>query len=277
MKRLVWLAVLAGCSASPGPTTPQDETLRRLNDAGDAAYNLEEPGQAAEQYRAALGRARQRDDATAIDDAGFNLATAELRENRPKAAMKTAAELRAELSQRGVADPAFDLVTATALFRLGDLAAADRAAAPLAAGRNRALADAAWFLRGLIADARGDASLLHQAAAALSPAADPADKAELRARVAHDPALAAHAADLRRTALDYRGMARALALAAQYTPDPAGSADLFLRAGQSAAEQHDAAQARAWLLQVRARTPDPVVRAEAERILRSLRPRSAGE
>jgi len=277
VKRLLWLAVLAGCTASPGAATPQDETLRRLTNAGDAAYNLEEPGQAAEQYRAALGRARQRDDAAAIDDAGFNLATAELRENQPNAAMATARELRAELARRGVADPAFDLITATALFRLDDLAPADRVAAPLTGGRDKALADAAWFLRGLIADKQGDGGVLRQAAAALSPAADAGDKAELRARMAHDPALALHAADLRRDALDYRGMARVLALAAEYTPDPATSADLFLRAGQSAAEQHDAAQARIWLVRVRAEAPDPAVRAEAERILRSLPVRDVRE
>ena len=126
MKRLAWLILLAGCGGSPGATTPQDETLQRLAHAGDIAYTLEEPGQAADQYRAALARARQRDDAAAIDDAGFNLATAELRENRPKAAMATAQEIGAEIARRGVVDPALDLITATALFRLDKPDAADR-------------------------------------------------------------------------------------------------------------------------------------------------------
>ena len=110
---------------------------------------------------------------------------------------------------------------------------------------------------------------MRQAAAALSPAADAGDRAELQARIAHDPALALHAADLRRDALDYRGMARALALAGRFSPDAGQSASLFLRAGQSAAAQHDVAQARTWLAKAHA-SADPVLRAEAGLALASL-------
>ena len=52
----------------------------------------------------------------AIADAGFNLATAQLRAGQPQAALETAHQLQAELARRGVDDPAFDLVPATALF-----------------------------------------------------------------------------------------------------------------------------------------------------------------
>ena len=165
------------------------------------------------------------------------------------------ARCRPELARRGIAEPDFDLITATAAFRLGDLASADRLAAGLS-GAPPDLADAAWFLRGLIADARGDRPGLEAAAAALTPSADAADAGELRARLTHDPALALRVAGLRRDALDYRGMARALALAAGCTPDVVAAADLYLRAGRSAAAEGDAPQARTWLGRARALAPD---------------------
>jgi tetratricopeptide (TPR) repeat protein len=265
----VVVAVLAGCSSAPkGP--PEDRTLARLGHAGDIAFNLEQPEQAAEQYRAALARARTRDDAAAIADAGFNLATAQLRAGQPRAALDTARQLQAELARRGVAEPAFDLVAATALFRLNDLAAADVLAAGLTRQTDPALADSAWFLRGLIADTGADGPGLATAAASLTAAADAGDSAELRARVSHDRALALRAADLRRDALDYRGMARCLALAARYTPDASSAADLYLRAGRSAAAQGDVQQARIWLSAARDRAPDAVLRTEAEQAQHDL-------
>jgi hypothetical protein len=268
-RMLALVLLLAGCSSAP-PTTPEDPTLSRLDHAGDIAFKLEQPDQAAEQYRAALVRARVRDDAAAIADAGFNLATAELRANRPKDALQTAADLRAELARRGIVDPDFDLISATALFRLGDLAGADRVAAGITGNRDPALANAAWFLRGLIADAQDDRPGLEKATLSLTPAANPADTAELRARLTHDRALALHAADLRRDQLDYRGMARALALAAGLTPSRAEAADLYLRAGRSAAGQGDTADARFWLERARDLSPDMSLRADAARALHDL-------
>jgi hypothetical protein len=263
------LALLAGCSASP-KGTPDDATLSRLGHAGDIAFNQEQPAQAADQYRAALARARTRDDAAAIADARFNLAAAQLRAGQPRAALATAHQFQAELARRGIADPAFDLGSATALFRLNDLAGADAVAAGLTGSAAPGLANAAWFLRGLIADRRGDRSGLTTAAASLTRAADAGDVAELQARLSHDGGLALHAADLRRDVLDYRGMARCLALAAQYTADSSSATDLYLRAGRSAAAQGDAQQARAWLAAARDRAPDAGLRAEIDRAQRDL-------
>ncbi len=272
-RTLLLLLVLSACARSPADTPPVDEALLRMGQAGNTAYDLERPKEAAAQYRVALDRARERDDAGAIADTGFNLAVAQLRAGQPADALRTARTLQAELARRGVNDPAFDLIIATAEFRLGNPAAADRVAARLTTGRTPTLADPAWFLRGLIADASGNRAGLDRAAAALSPAADPADVDELRARRTHDRAAALRAADRRRTALDYRGLARALALAASLTQDPAAAADLYLRAGRSAAAHGETAQARAWLTQSRARAPDPQLRDEAARALHAL-PRS---
>jgi hypothetical protein len=83
------------------------------------------------QYRAALARARTRDDAAAIADAGFNLATAQIRAGQPRDAMRTAQALRVELKRRGIVDPQFDLISAIALFRLHDFSASDRVSAGL--------------------------------------------------------------------------------------------------------------------------------------------------
>jgi hypothetical protein len=263
------LLVLGGCSSAPkGP--PEDPTLARSGHAGDIAFNLEQPGQAAVQYRVALARARTRDDAAAIADAGFNLATAQMRAGQPREAMQTAHELQAELARRGIVDPAFDLIPAIALFRLGDLAGADRVAVGLTANHDPALANAAWFLRGLIADVQHDRAGLERAVASLTPGADPGDVAELQARVSRSTALALHAADLRRERLDYRGMARALALAAQFSPDASQAADLYLRAGRSAAAQGDEPDARLWLHQGRLRATDPGLLNSVERAIRDL-------
>jgi hypothetical protein len=173
------------------------------------------------EYRAALARARTRDDAAAIADAGFNLATAQIRAGQPRDAMRTAQALQVELKRRVIVDPQFDLISAIAMFRLHDLSASDQAAAELSASKDPTLANAAWFLRGLIADERHDRAGLEKAAASLTAAANPADVAELQSRLS-----ALHAADLRRDRLDYRGMARALALVAQFTSCAPEAADL---------------------------------------------------
>nr|WP_294521703.1 hypothetical protein [uncultured Rhodopila sp.] len=266
---LAVIALFAGCSSPPkGP--PDDAALSRLGHAGTIAFNLEQPTQAVEQYRAALARAHTRDDAGAIADAGFNLATAQLRAGQPQAALDTARQIQAELARRGITDPAFDLIAATALFRLDDLAASDATAARLAASGDPAMANPAWFMRGLIADIHADRPGLERAAGSLTKTADAADSAELQARLSHDPSPALHAADLRRTALDYRGMARCLALAAQYTPDPEAAADLYLRAGRSAAARGETAEARIWLTAARDHAADAGLRQDADEGLQHL-------
>ena len=65
-------------------------------------------------------------------------------------------------------------------------------------------------------------------------------------------------------------MARALALAADYTPNAAKAADLYLRAGRSAAAQGDTANARIWLRNARKLSSDKNVRDLAEQGLTKL-------
>ena len=65
-------------------------------------------------------------------------------------------------------------------------------------------------------------------------------------------------------------MARALALAAQYTPNASAAADLYLRAGRSAAAQGDAEDARTWLAEAREGAMDTALRKDADQALRDL-------
>ena len=151
------------------------------------------------------------------------------------------------------------LVQAAAAYRLGAadeaLAAAQEvlARSPL----DRETASRAWYIRGAVLADRGDAQGLAQALAAIPPSAQPdqeGDRLELSGRAAllagaSDRAAREleQAADQRRLALDYRGMARALALAGEAVLRQGRSGDaavLFLRAGRSALLQGDVATGR---------------------------------
>jgi hypothetical protein len=213
--------LIAGCGASaPDPAAPlTDEILQRDTNAGRLAYELERDEEATTQYHAALTRAQERDDLAAIGDAGYNLAVVELRANAPDRALADARATRAELERRGATlFPALLLAEATALNRTGAVAEADRAAQAIQRAGDVDAAARATFLRGLIADERGDGTGLAAAVDALNAAKTPpleADFAELAARLAlrrSDPAhaqrQAARAAELRQKALDYRGLAQ---------------------------------------------------------------------
>jgi hypothetical protein len=278
------LVVGCGGSASDPTATLTDETLQRETHAGHLAYELERDEEAVAQYRAALTRAQARDDPDAIGDTGYDLAVAELRANAPDRALADAQATRTELERRGVRPfPALLLAEATALYRTGAIAEADRAAQPIQRAADADAAARATFLRGLIADERGDEAGLATAVDALNAAKTPAleaDFTELAARLAlrhSDPARAlqqaARAAELRQATLDYRGLARALAVegaADERGGDKAAAADLFLRAGRSAAAQGDKTNARAWLRRATSLATGQPVSRDAADLLRGL-------
>jgi tetratricopeptide (TPR) repeat protein len=263
---LALLAALfvAACSGSPsdaGP--PPDRRLEQTNSAGSRALALNQTAEAIKQYRVALMLAYERDDAGAIGDVGYNLAVAQLRAGAAADAARTVREIRTELDRRHKPPPAeLVLVQAAVAYRLGApeeaLAAVQEvlARSPL----DRETASRAWYIRGAVLADRGDAQGLAQALAAIPPSAQPdqeGDRLELSGRAAllasaSDRAAREfeQAADQRRLALDYRGMARALALAGAAVERQGRAADaavLFLRAGRSASLQGDAATARTLL------------------------------
>ena len=258
-----------------------DETLQRATNAGQLAMQLERPEEAVARYQEALTRAQARDDLAAIGDLGYNLAVAELEANHPDKALVVARSTEQELRRRGATPfPALLLVEATALYRTGDLDAADKLARETAAGKDQQAAERATFLSGLIADERGDEAGLAEAAGRLGNATDPslqADAAELDARLAlrrNETAMARQqaerAAELRQQTLDYRGLARALALAgeaAERTGDAKAASDLYLRAGRSAAAQGDKDSARVWLQLAAKLATDDAVRDAATELL----------
>jgi hypothetical protein len=252
--------------------------------AGELALTLNRPQEATQQYRNALQRAEMRDDLPAISDYSYNLAVAELAANDPAAALKTLRGLRAELARRG--EPGFaalDLLEATALYRTGARAQAATLSQAIERTGVQPEAGQAAFLLGLIADDQNDAAGLAAAAQSIGhPATDTgrADALELSARLSRrqdDAAAAQHSAEeaaaIRRDLHDYRGIARALsvaAAAAQQVGATSAAASFYLRAGRSAAVQGDTQAAKQWLQRALALSHDPELRAAAKESLAGL-------
>jgi hypothetical protein len=169
------------------------------------------------------------------------------------------------------------------LYRTGASREADRMAAQVEAGGDPAAAARAAFLRGLIADEAGNEAGLDAALVRLAhpvSAEERADAYELAARrdiragaFAAAASEAAQAVALRRSAMDYRGMARGLAVQAEAVArmgDTTQAADLYMRAGESAAAQGDAGSARRWVHHAVALDDSPTLRRAARRTLAEL-------
>jgi hypothetical protein len=287
---LLLAACGGGAPADEGP--PPDRRLEQANQAGTRALAVNRTADAIKQYRAALAIAYERDDATAIGDVGYNLAVAQLRSGAPSEAARTVREIRSELERRRqLPPPELVLVQAAAAYRLG---AAEEALAAtgevLARSPPSEIATRAQYIRGAVSADRGDAQGLAQALAAIPPSARPdqeSDRLELSGRAAMlsgsiDRAARdfEQAADQRRLALDYRGMARALSLAGDAVLRAGRTGDaavLFLRAGRSALLQGDAATGKTLLDradQLARQSGSPDVRAEIERVRKTPPPRS---
>ncbi|GBR49733.1 hypothetical protein AA11825_1453 [Acetobacter pomorum DSM 11825] len=205
------------------------------------------------QYRKAADLALLRDDVSAITEAGYDLAVAQLAANAPDKALQTTQATRQAAAARGQTQLyALDLVEAAAHYRLGHYSSAISSATQAMQSSDTALAGRAALVLGLAADAQSDSANLQKAAAYLASLKKPlsstqqADQAEIQARVLRQSApqqaetLAMQAADLRRADGAYRDMARALALAARIASaqgDQQKARALWERAAQSAAAQ----------------------------------------
>jgi tetratricopeptide (TPR) repeat protein len=252
---------LAACGGSTPVDTgpPPDTKLDIANKAGTQALSMDMPVQAVRQYKLALTRAYERDDTEAIADTAYNLALAQMRAGDPKEALRTAREARAELDRRRVPVPAeLALVQSAAAYRAGDLGGAASAAQQVLElkARDPDTVPRAWFIRGLVAAERGDGTTLAQAIAALPPSKQAdieADRQELTGRaalLAGQPAEALvsfeRSAANRQQALDYRGMARVLAMAGEASLKLNRTSDaavFFMRAGRTNLLQGDTAAA----------------------------------
>lgn len=274
--RSVLAAVLclaaAGLAACGGTATPPPEPPDKqlASDQKLARFALErgQYDQSVTLYQRTLDRAYARDEAAVIAQVGYESAVALLRSGEAANAAARARGVREELLRRGVTpQPELLLTEAVALYAAGDALAAD-SAAEAAAGAASASPDSeavtvrAAHVRGMIAADRTDAAALSQAIAAMSEpkaAGLRADKMELTGRrsLLQGDAVAAEAlfletADLRRESDDYVGVARATAFAgaaAEAAGQPQAAADLYMRAGRSAANLDRPEDAEAWLRQ----------------------------
>ena len=154
------LALAACGGGSPVDTgPPPDVRLDQANRAGTQALSVDMPSLAVREYKVALARAYERDDAGAIADVAYNLALAQMKAGDAKAALATVHDARGELDRRRVEIPAeLFLVQAAAAYRTGDLPGA-AAAAQDALGRpakDPDTAPRAWFIRGLVAADQGN-------------------------------------------------------------------------------------------------------------------------
>ena len=252
--------MLAACGGSGGAVEtgpPPELKLDQANQAGTQALSMGMPALAVRQYKVALARAYERDDAGAIADIAYNLALAQMRAGDSKAALATVREARAELDRRHTPVPAeLVLVQAAAAYRSGDRGAAAAAAQDVldrgakdpdaaAPGSSAAWSPRAWR--------RAAARPVDRSPSGLKQADLETDRQELRGRAAlldNRPAEAlalfeqsAATASRRSTIV---GMARALSLAgdaALRSNRAADAANFFLRSGRSALLQGDTAAA----------------------------------
>jgi len=260
------LLLLAGCGGHPAVAVapPQDSALTLATDSGRQSLEFGRLKQAVAEYKQAYTLAVARDDVQAIGDFGYNLAVAQLADDEASGALRTTLRTRDALAARTASGFAeLDLVQSAALHRLGRDTDADRLAAHAqATAASAATVARASYVRGLIADKRGDAPGLSAALAGFGrpkvASADwEADHDDLMARLEllrgnyrKAASFAQRAADIHRVQLNYRAMASTLALAAEATRragSPQDAADLYLQAGDSAAARGDTASAARWL------------------------------
>lgn len=293
----VAVLTLSGCGSSPpkqkGPAP--DQELERFNRAARQAFDKGRDEQAANLYRRALERAYLRDDSAAILDAQYNLAVCLLNLQSYEEALDVVRRANTEMAVANHARTVdFLLLEATIFHRRGNLDQAWQItdqilSSPIDA--SSAIGSKTHFLRGLMASERGDMAQLRAEITALGQPQQSrlrADRQELLGRLAMaeqnwDAAIEAFdaAANLRREALDYRGMLRAIVLAGE-AHKKAGrtreAAIYYLRAGRSAFWQNQFDDARQWLnqsAQLANSAGDDQIHLEAHRLLRQVKGSSA--
>ena len=289
---MVCLFMTEGCGASR--VVPRgsggDETAMRINRSARIAYDNGQLEQAANLYRQALNRAYLRDDRQAVVDAQYNLAVCMLALRSYDESLVWVHRAQRELvydQQRVTVD--FLLLEAVIMFRTGDPDSAWRITDKILSVPELSpvtVAGKTHFLRGLIADQRGDSDQLSREITALAKYTDPggqADHKELTGRLARlagnwERAIEAfdETARLRRQDRDYGEMAQALALAAdacRQAGHPKRAAVRYLRAGRSAVQQGNDLDAKKWFdraVELAGQAGDESLKQEAGSYLKSL-------
>lgn len=265
---IVAVALLASVGCGSRHTVPQgppvDKELERSNRAAGTAFENGRIQQAASLYRQSLAQAYLRDDLTAAVDAKYNLAVCLTLLQSDSEALTLVIQAREELLRAAQPVPTdILLLEATVRYRLGQLQAAwqltEKILQETDAGSS-AVESKTRFLRGLIANDRGEPLKLKAEIAALVDDNSPVLRADRQELIGHlalsergwDEAVRAfdEAAAIRRQILDYRGMVKALAKAGEACEGAgqgAAASRRYLRAGQSTALQGNLGQAKIWL------------------------------
>ncbi|MFC1882724.1 tetratricopeptide repeat protein [Thermodesulfobacteriota bacterium] len=289
---ILFLLAAGGCgSARVVPKSAGvDENLIRLNRSARIAYDNGQLEQAANLYRQALDRAYLRDDRQAVVDAQYNLAVCMLGLRSYDNALERVHQARNELV-RGEQSITADilLLEAAILFRTGKPDKAWQITDQILSASERtpgAVESKTHFLRGLIADQRGDTGQLGREIDALTKSDNPgrqAEREELTGRLARaegnwEAAIKAFdlTVRLQRENLNYGEMSRALALAAdacQRAGKPSEAAKRYFWAGRSAVQQGNNQDAIKWLnsaARIAGQAGDEPLKEEAHSYLESI-------
>ncbi len=289
---ILFLLTAGGCgSARVGAKSAGvDENLVRLNRSARIAYDNGQLEQAANLYRQALDRAYLRDDRQAVVDAQYNLAVCMLGLRSYDKALERVHQAQNELV-RGEQSITADilLLEAAILFRTGKPDKAWQITDQILSASERppgAVESKTHFLRGLMADQRGDTGQLSREIEALAKSDNPgrqAEREELTGRLARaegnwEAAIKAFdlTVRLRRENLNYGEMAQALALAAdacQRAGKPSEAAKRYFWAGRSAVQQGNNQDAIKWLnsaVQLAGQAGDETLKQEVRPYLKSI-------
>ena len=289
---LLCLLFSGGCGSSRAipKHAGDDQTSMRLNRSARIAYDNGQLEQAANLYRQALNRAHLRDDYKAVIDAQYNLAVCMLGLGFYDRALAWVHRAQNELvrNQRRVTTDIL-LLEAIILFRTGEPDKAWQISDRILSDPGRppvAVASKTHFLRGLIANHRGDIDQLGREIEVLAQLENPvarADREELSGRLAMaegnwEAAIKAfdQTAELRRAGHDYAEMSQALALAAdacQRAGQFSEAAARYYRAGRSADQQGNHQDAMKWLnraVELAGQAGDEPLKQEAKRYLESI-------
>lgn len=289
---ILFLLTAGGCgSARVGAKSAGvDENLVRLNRSARIAYDNGQLEQAANLYRQALDRAYLRDDRQAVVDAQYNLAVCMLGLRSYDKALERVHQAQNELV-RGEQSITADilLLEAAILFRTGKPDKAWQITDQILSASKRppgAVESKTHFLRGLMADQRGDTGQLSREIDALAKSDNPgrqAEREELTGRLARaegnwEAAIKAFdlTVRLRRENLNYGEMSQALALAAdacQRAGKPSEAAKRYFWAGRSAVQQGNNQDAIKWLnsaVQLAGQAGDETLKQEVRPYLKSI-------
>jgi tetratricopeptide (TPR) repeat protein len=288
----LFLLIAGGCASSrvQPHSNGADENLRRLNRSARIAYDNGQLEQAANLYRQALDRAYLRDDRQAAVDAQYNLAVCMLGLRSYDKALERVHQAQNGLVRGGQSITAdILLLEAAILFRTGKPDKAWQITDQILSASEKppgAVESKIHFLRGLMADQRGDTGQLGREIDALAKSDNPgrqAEREELTGRLARaeghwETAIKAFdlAARLQRENLHYREMSQVLALAAdacQRAGKPSEAAKRYFWAGRSAVQQGNIQDAIKWLnsaVQLAGQAGDKSLEQETISYLKSL-------